>query len=167
MNAVLLALAISGGVEEVAKPRQFHVTVVIREGDPLGSRAEGNVKHLAEPVVVTQNGRPACFRAGSPAAAPSSTSGITGPGVQLGATGVELDVMPVALANGTVRLELRGTRAKPTPARVGVGDSEIAQQSARAARIAEFNKPLRFRIAAESPESQTWAEITVTEVKAK
>ncbi len=69
-------------------------------------RTEGLAKFLGEPRVVTQTGRPAFFRAGGQQAILSSTSGITGPGVQLVPFGTELEVVPIVYGNGQIWLEI-------------------------------------------------------------
>ena len=69
-------------------------------------RTEGIAKFIAEPRVVTQSGRPAFFRAGGQQAILSTTSGITGPGVQLVPFGTELEVLPIVYGNGQIWLEI-------------------------------------------------------------
>jgi pilus assembly protein CpaC len=69
-------------------------------------RTENIAKFIAEPRVVTQSGRPAFFRAGGQQAILSTTSGITGPGVQLVPFGTELEVCPIVYANGQIWLEI-------------------------------------------------------------
>src|SRR5690349_21288478 len=102
MFVVVLALVAAGGFAERADPPLLQIDVVICRGDPLGSRAEGTLKYLGEPRVVTRSGRPAFFRTGGPEAILGGTSGVTGPGVQLNPASVELEVLPVACANGKV-----------------------------------------------------------------
>jgi pilus assembly protein CpaC len=80
-------------------------------GDPFFAavqalRAEGIVKFIAEPRVVTQTGRPAFFRSGGQQPVVSQTSGITGPGSQLIPFGTELEVLPIVYANGQIWLEI-------------------------------------------------------------
>ncbi len=69
-------------------------------------RTEGVAKFIAEPRVVTQTGRPAFFRAGGQQAILSTSSGITGPGVQLVPFGTELEVLPIVYGNGMIWLEI-------------------------------------------------------------
>jgi pilus assembly protein CpaC len=69
-------------------------------------RTEGVAKFLAEPRVVTQTGRTAFFRAGGQQAILSSTSGITGPGVQLVPFGTELEVVPIVYGNNMIWLDI-------------------------------------------------------------
>jgi pilus assembly protein CpaC len=69
-------------------------------------RTEGIAKFISEPKVVTQSGRPAFIRAGGQQAILSSTSGITGPGVQLVPFGTEMEVLPIVYGNGMIWLEI-------------------------------------------------------------
>jgi pilus assembly protein CpaC len=69
-------------------------------------RSEGVAKLVAEPKIVTQTGRPGFFRSGGQQAILSSTSGITGPGVQLVPFGTELEVLPIVYGNGQIWLEV-------------------------------------------------------------
>jgi hypothetical protein len=155
--SVMLALAAAGRLAERADPPLLQIDVVLCQGDPLGSRVEGTMKYLAEPRVVTQSGRLACFRSGGPEAILGGTSGITGPGVQLNPAAIDLEILPVACANGKVGMEVRGTHREARPGG--------ADQKLRFSRFVTPGEKIRFRIAADSPSSQTWAEVTVTEYR--
>jgi hypothetical protein len=62
LPTLMLTVALAAGAEP--KVEQVQVDVRLLYGDPLGSRAEGTLKHISEPKLVTQNDRPAFFRAG-------------------------------------------------------------------------------------------------------
>src|SRR5262249_52259330 len=70
-------------------------------------RDEGLSKILAEPKLVTLSGRPAHFLSGGQQPVTSSTSGISGPGVEYKDFGTEVDFLPIVLGNGRIYLEVR------------------------------------------------------------
>lgn len=67
---------------------------------------ENLAKILAEPVMVTYSGRPAQFVAGGEIPYPAATS-INGVSVAWKKTGVTVDMVPIVLGNGNIRLEVR------------------------------------------------------------
>ncbi len=161
MNAVLLTLVIAGCVNDSLNPQQLQISVVICKGDPLGSRAEGTLKYLAEPLAVTQSGRPAHFRTGGAEAVLGGSSGVTGPGVQLNPAAVEVEVLPISGGFGRIWVEIGATHRETRPGLGLPGQPSVVEQSLRTKRSVTLGEKFRIRIAAASPESQTWAEVTV------
>ena len=98
MNAVLLGLLVAAGVvNDRVNPPVLQIDVVVCQGDPLGSRAEGTVKHLAEPRIVTQSRREASFRTGATLSAAEAGDEKLAKWV-----GTKIDILPIAYANGKV-----------------------------------------------------------------
>jgi len=69
-------------------------------------RADGLIKVLAEPTLITVSGRPASFHAGGefPIAVPQSNGGVA---VEFRQFGTHVDCVAVVLGDGTLRVELR------------------------------------------------------------
>jgi hypothetical protein len=153
MNAALLALVAVGGLNGRVSPPALQIDVVVCQGDPLGSKADGTLKYLAEPKVVTQSGRPAYFRAGTQSVGDKKPAEWHG---------TEIEVLPIVYANGKVWAEVN---TRHVEARHGLslpGAPAFVEQNLRFSRFVTPGEKLRFRIAADSPSSQTWAEVTVT-----
>lgn len=144
--SVVLALMLAVAVENVANPPQVRVSVVICQGDPLGNRAEGTVRHLAETVVSTYNGRPALFRANGAAAKSSA----------------QLEVLPLVYRNGSVWVDVNSTWAADAPGLGIAGQPGFTESSRRHTRVTESGRTFKVRIAAAGPDSQVWAEVTAT-----
>jgi pilus assembly protein CpaC len=69
-------------------------------------RADGLVKVLAEPTLVTMTGRPASFNSGGsfPILVPNGLGTV---GIEYKAYGTRVDFVPIVLGNGAIRLEVR------------------------------------------------------------
>lgn len=155
MNALLVSLAVAGGVVECTTPRQLRIEVRVLRGDPLGSTADGAVKSLAEPTLSCFNGQTATFLVG-------------GHGGAKGPFGIQLEFCPAVLKNGAVRLGVTTAFSTPRETAVAFGDEQrtvtaFDTQTRRHERLVKAGEPFRVRIAADSPEVQTWAEVTVRE----
>ena len=157
MNAVLFGLLVAAGaVNDRANPPLLQIDVLVCQGDPLGSRAEGTVKYLAEPRIVTQSGRSAMFRTGASVLDPA------GDKKAAEWVGTTVDFLPIAYPNGKVWVDVNATHRE---ARHGLGlpgQPGYVEQTLRISRIVTSGEKIRFRIAADSPSSQTWAEVTVS-----
>lgn len=141
MNAILLALAVLSGPLGSVKPREFCTALALCAGDPLGSPADGNVELLATAEIIVPNERSATAVCGRPA--PLAT----------------VEVTAIALRDGGLWVEVIGTRGAPGPV--------PAAPPVRVTRLATPGERFRVRLAADSPESQTWIEVTVIEVAKK
>ena len=158
MNAVLLfgLLVAAGVVNDRVNPPVLQIDVVVCQGDPLGSRAEGTIKHLAESCVVTKSGRSAFFRAGTQSVNDKKPAEWFG---------TEIEVVPVVYANGKVWADVNTRHVEACPGLgIQVGDQirpGSTERSLRLSRVVSSGYKFRIRIAADSPSSQTWAEVTV------
>ena len=165
MTALFVTLAALGGANEFLNPRQLRIEVCVLKGDPLGSRADGTVKCLAEPHLVCVNYNAASFKSGGN----GTVEGADGMG---GAKpfGIKLEFSPQIQPDGTIRLAtgLEYSTRAPAPARLGNEQAVAAfyTYSSRHDRVVRPGEKFRIRIAADSAESQTWAEVTVTPVPA-
>ena len=149
MNVILAMLAILGGLNAVVQPRQYQIEVAVLSGDPLGSRAEGTIKSLAEPVIASLNGQQANFLLGS---------GLPANGEKRAQVGIEAKLTVTAQPDGTARLDHKFALHQRDP------NGRLRTDSREASQAVKFGEKIRVRIASDSPGSQTWAEITVTEV---
>ena len=55
---MLVSLAFGAGNDETEKSerKSYQINILLKVGDPLGSRDEGNVKHLCNPTMGTFEG---------------------------------------------------------------------------------------------------------------
>ena len=85
---------------------------------------ENNIaKVLTRPTIVTMDGRPASMQVGEDIPLPI---GPNSKGVEFKNVGIQLDVLPIALENDRVRLELKARISKRNDSRsIEVGDSRI------------------------------------------
>jgi hypothetical protein len=151
MNAVVLALAVASAVNDRA-PGLLQIDIVLCQGDPLGSRVEGTLKYLAEPRIVVEAGRPACFVTGwSPLDDELDPK----------RPRTRIDLVATSDSKGKLRVEVKAAQGE-TRARLP-GQSRFVEQTPGLSRLVAPGEKFRFRIAADSPGSQTWAEVTVTE----
>jgi hypothetical protein len=101
--AILACLALVVGV--AAEPRQCQIDVCVTQTDLTAPRSEQRRDHyLGEPRVVTLFGRPACFRFGQFQAHTDGVLLTTGLGTL--ASGFEIEMLPLRLIDGRVRLEM-------------------------------------------------------------
>jgi hypothetical protein len=101
MTAILAALALAAGADPA--PRECTIALVVTKAEPGAPRSQRE-RVVGEPRVVTRVGRPAYFRLGQ---VQLDTPGVTGPGALPPGDAAELEVLPVRLADGRVRLEMR------------------------------------------------------------
>ena len=158
MIAVMLALALAGAVNDRA-PRLLQIDIVVCQGDPLGSRVEGTIKYLAEPRMVVAVGRPACFMTGGPS--PLDDELVLNQTAER--TRTRIDLVATWDEKGKLRVEVQAAQGE-TRARLP-GQSRFVEQTPGLSRLVAPGEKFRFRIAADSPSSQTWAEVTVTEYR--
>ena len=78
-------------------------------------REDKLAKILAEPNLVTISGRPAYFLAGGELGYQTS-SGLTGTNVEFKQYGTRVDVVPIVMGNGRIRLEVRPSVSEPDAA---------------------------------------------------
>ena len=159
MNALLLALAVLGGLTESTRPREFRVEVAFCEGDPLGSVADGNVKRRVEATIVVQDGRPAYTQEGTHVA----FKGADGKAQKVW-VGTCIEVLPLALRDGKLWIETNVKRCDTNFGPGATGLPGFTEQNVRHTRTVKPGDTFRVRVAADSPESQTWVEVTATEV---
>ena len=94
-------------------------------------RASGRAKVLAEPCLVTVSGRPATVSSGGAIPVPVLTADnqVT---VQFRHVGTRLDVVPIALGNGMIRLGLRAEVSElDRSRRIAVGDQSLPAMRVR------------------------------------
>ncbi|HJZ58494.1 MAG TPA: hypothetical protein VKE74_26365 [Gemmataceae bacterium] len=176
MSGLLLALGFGSGpaVVEPPEPQRFRIEAVVFKGDPLGSKAGGTLKCLAEPVLVTLDGQTTSFLSGGrlPVQAGYGTINEIPVGVTVKLTPkgqpdgsirlrVEAEVTEVTTGSGLARRPVGFTRA------VMPDEIEVTKRAAGTTRSVQPGEMVRVRIMADSPTDQTWAELTVSLVPAE
>lgn len=162
MTGVFLALATLCGADAALCTRQIRIDVCVLKGDPLGSRAEGTMKAVLEPSIVCFDRQEAFFQAGGGEV-------VKGPDGQDKAKpfGIKLTFSPELKPDGTIRAAVTSEYSVPAAgAQPGNGQPAAALNTTtcRQERVVKPGEKFRVRLAADSADSQTWAEITVTPV---
>jgi len=153
--AFLTAIGSVAFAGEPAKTKQFVIEVCLYHGDPLGSKAEGNLEILSHPRLVTMDGQAASCMVGQKVTA-LETDGCD-------FVGTSFNVRPFARKDGVIRVEL------------GCNVSEIVEQSeyhletrtlaARRMVDVRVGETFKMRLKGQSATDQTWLEGKVTEMK--
>jgi hypothetical protein len=119
VGTILAVLTVVAGAEPETK--RYQIDVVVTRVDPSAPRSEQNrPKVLAEPRVVTGDGRPAWFRFGKTRAVLSEASGPASDGL---AFDYELQVVPLSRSGGRILLEIglpKADRVKRVELKSGV-----------------------------------------------
>jgi hypothetical protein len=149
----MLCLLVAMLCADMNPPQTYQIDTCICRGDPLGSRAEGTLKYLAEPRVVTLPGRKAILLAGRAATLPLGLDMSKEPGLRI-------ELLPQHGPFGTVLLDVDARVQDDAP-----GGATV-EHAYRATRLVVPGQRIRFRVAAESPSNQTWAEVVVTRYEA-
>lgn len=128
----------------------YMIDIRVCTGDPLGSKAAGTLKVLAEPKVMTAENRPAFIRAGG-------TTEIDG---ELAPVGAEVKATVLSMKGELIRVRLEGaytTVEGPEKARSLKTVRSITTREVKAGEMT------RFRIG--QPADAVWAEATVRPVQ--
>lgn len=142
---LLTSLMFQGPVVAEPAEKQFRIECVILQGDPLGSKEEGNVEVLAHPQLRLLNGQFGSYQIGSN----------DGKGVH----SVTVNLTPrYDAASGNLVVRFQPTFTMPESGTFGY-ETTIA--------IGKPNVVRRFRLDAKSPNDQIWVEINYVEVKEK
>jgi len=125
MTAMLLSLGMALGTSamtEVPGKERFQLDVKILKGDPLGSREEGNLKHLSEPRIQVLSNVTASFFTGGehPYTGPSGM-------VEYVPLGIGLKLRPKLQDNGEILLHVEWQNTEVAPGE-GRTDSSRAHQ---------------------------------------
>ncbi len=139
-----------------AEPSTEHVLIeiLVVQGDPLGSRAEGTQKYVCQPKLTTMSGRAAYFRSGGEKAVVENGETKT---IHIG-TGVEL--LPTVQADGKVKLEM-------TARNTSFDNGERVMVERRDTRTVEYGTTFKKRLLAEAPDKQLWVEVTISKKDGK
>jgi hypothetical protein len=159
--AVAAAMFVGGqGVPGGDKPsggKQLQFNLRVFEGDPLGSRAAGTLKLLAEPRIVTLEKRSFSFVSGGEVAVTGSD------GVQFVQFGRTLKGKPGAVKDGKILLDVT-----LSDTRVGKRIKEQIQlhtKTSRTITTVRLGEIVKFRWGKGSANKQAWVELSVEEVK--
>lgn len=163
LNAILaftaiLSLSTFAFAEDDAKPsKALLIKVHVFQGDPAGSREAGTLKLLAEPALVTIEGRSFSFRVGGeiPVA--------DGNALEFVATGLSVDGKAGKVTDGKVRLDL--TLASTTGEQLKER-TQFQTESLRSIATVRLGEVVKLRWNSPNGDKQkTWMELTVEEAK--
>jgi hypothetical protein len=146
---LLLAGDVQG--QNKAPVTQFQILIVVKKGDPQGSIAKGTVKALSEPVIVTQEGKPATFISGS-------HFPIAGDMVE---AGLLATIIPERTEGGRIRLKVSLEAREVAQMQENHGIIKTVQ--ARFSRVVHPGEVSHFSWPLDS--ERTWAEISVREIR--
>ena len=142
---LLTSLTFLGPVDAKPAEKQFRIECVILQGDPLGSKEEGNVEVLSKPQLTLLNNQFGTFQVGSKS--------------NKGEYAVVLNLTPrYDAASGELFVRFQPTITMPDIGTTGI-EATIGLRKPDVVR--------RVRIAAKSPTDQLWVEIKYVEVKEK
>ena len=162
MMGILLAIglgAVSGGVEAVPV-KEYVIELAVYQGDPLGSRDEGTVRCVAEPILRTRAGCPAQMLVGGQTPVKTLDGKVT-----FYPYGLQMKLTPTAHSPDAVWLDAEFTRTEANPGFGIVRGEQVipgfTEQTRRVGRVVKLGERVRTRITVASPTDQTWAEWTV------
>ena len=128
-------------------PDQFFISATLCEGDPLGSKAAGTLKVLAEPKLMVTDKSTGGFRvAGRPET-----------------TGVMLEVRAEKVESGKVRLRITVERTTAEGTNDDFVRTQVKTETTRELRDGETT---RLRVGPKA-EKETWVELRVDVVRAR
>lgn len=167
-TALLLTfgMALSTSVmADLPSRQQVHIQVAVFKGDPLGSRAEGTVKTLAEPALRVLANQTATFQSGGQTPVPGADGTIS-----YEPTGLTLKLTPFLKADGEVLLDVDAQITDVAPGRgITLGNGQVVpafnKQTIQTRRSLKDTQTVRVRMGATSPTDQTWVELTVHVVR--
>jgi hypothetical protein len=155
--AMLVGNQPTAGGDQPPPAKQLQFNVRVFEGDPLGSREAGTLKVLAEPRLVTLENRPFSFVSGGELPITDGES------VQHQPFGRMIEGKAGALKDGKVRLDItlsNTTIGERTEDRV-----QLHSESTRTITTVRLGDIVKLRWGKGSTKKQTWAELSVEEVK--
>lgn len=167
MSALVLSLASVAllGVEPIEKgekdqPRKMiQVKVRVCEGDPLGNKQAGTLKVIAEPRIVTYDGRTARFASAVQMAVFSESE----EGKEIVPAGVSFDVLPRALPDGRFRIELTSHHLIVTER--SEQTAQFQNQMTRTVTTVRPGEQVKVKFGFSASGQPVWAELTVDEFK--
>ena len=160
MTAITLYCGLVLASSAATMPKDLTVEVRVCKGDPLGTRADGNVRYLVEATITTPSGKSVQVRAGGEV--PIVFDGKRTDYMFLG-TRIELE--PVARVFGNVWAEVNLLHATQVPANGGVMNGGhvpgFSEQMTRISRTTKLGETFKHRISANDPNDQVWVEVTI------
>ncbi|MBX9623150.1 MAG: type II and III secretion system protein [Gemmataceae bacterium] len=165
MNTFALLLGLASAAELPAQ--QYRIDMVVYQGDPLGSKAAGNLDILSRPILQVCLGQTGTVQVGQDFAFPAT---VVGEVPNTRPVGVAVRVTPRPAPGGAVllRMELQHTTVAPGPGvRTGDGLSQPAfnVETVETAVRVKPGETERVRMSARSATDQTWVELTVRPAK--
>ncbi len=132
---------------------QYVIDIRICTGDPLGSRAAGTMKVLAEPKVMVQEGSVGHIRAGG-----SAVMEVDGEPVSVG---VEMKVAVLSMKGDAIRVRIEGANTT-----LEGPEKERNLRTVRTITTREVKAGETTRVRIGQKADETWAEVTVRPVEA-
>ena len=160
MTAIALYCGLVLASSAATMPKDLTVEVRVCKGDPLGTRADGNVRYLVEATVTTPSGKSVQTRAGGEVPVV-----MDGKKVVYTFLGTEVEVVPLSQANGRIWTEVNLRHVTQNPAlgvlAKGVQIPGFSEQTTRISRITKLGETFKHRISANDPNDQVWVEVTI------
>jgi hypothetical protein len=155
--AMLVGRQPTAGGDQPPPGKQLQFNVRVLEGDPLGSREAGTLKVLAEPRLITLENRPFSFVSGGELPVTDGES------VQFQSFGRMIEGKPGAVKDGKVRLDI--TLSSTTIGERTKDRIQLHSESTRTITTVRLGEVVKLRWGKGGTEKQTWAELSVVEVK--
>jgi hypothetical protein len=148
---------VAPGGDKLSTGKQLQFNLLVLEGDPLGSREAGTLKVIAEPRLVTLENRPFSFLSGGEIAVNDGGS------VQFVEFGRMIKGKAGTVKDGKVRLDLtlsNTTVGERTEERI-----QLHTDTSRTITTVRLGEIVKLRWGKGSADRQTWAELSVEEIK--
>lgn len=155
--AMLVGSQPTAGGDQPPPGKQLQFNVRVLEGDPLGSREAGTLKVLAEPRLVTLENRPFSFISGGELPITDGES------VQYQPFGRMIEGKAGAVKDGKVRLDI--TLSNTTIGERTEDRIQLHRESTRTITTVRLGEVVKLRWGKGGAEKQTWAELSVEQVK--
>jgi Flp pilus assembly secretin CpaC len=156
--ALLFSSHSSAGGDKASSGKKFLFSLRVLEGDPLGSVEAGTLKILAEPNIVTLDGRSFSFRSGGELTVPDGPKAI-----EFVEFGRKIEGKPSAAKDGKIRLDI--TLSNTTIGKKSKDRIELNTESTRTITTVKRGEIVKLRWGKGKADKQTWAELSVQEIK--
>jgi hypothetical protein len=139
------AAAVTPAAEKVVAPVHYRIELQVRSGDPLGNSAQPHDRVLAAPRMVVAAGRPATVAVGDQNADGEFS-------------GLKAEFVATPRDDGRIAV------AVDFQLRDGVADWKLGKAGVRTKLALTPGETRTVRLAAKSPDDQTWFELTVAPI---
>jgi hypothetical protein len=139
------------------RPKQILINLSVFQGDPLGSKADGTLKCLAQPRLVTLEGREFQLQLGGEQAVELPS------GVKFVAFGRRVRGTPARVKEGKVEIDL--TLEEITPVSPSGERVQLRTEATRTIGTFKLGEVVKLKWGKTKEGDQVWAEVSVEELK--